>query len=197
MIISDFINKMIKKYNIDIENNPNFKNNFKMKIFREINNDNDLSEIYQNTNEVKIAKTTAKDFDEEFLNKLEKKLKRYILKFNNLDENDYSESEFLINIKKNRPNDYNFIFENTTPSTKSKNLMKLNHRDKIDLMIETLFYEKYELDESLYAADLSIIRMFNESNDIEDINISENDDNSIIQSLTRIRNPRKYYIKKK
>ena len=196
MIISEFIEEIVKKYNIDLTSQTNFKQNLKMKISRIIKNDKSLATEYNNATTIKIARTSAKSLSSDFFEKLEQKLLPYLLKSKKttqkITQNEYLASNKLAKLKYSDPEYYNLLTKITTPNIKNKNLIQINHRHKVDLMIQALFYEKYEFEEEQYALDLHFIKLFNNNKlDIDkDINI-------ITEALTRIRNPLKFYIHKK
>lgn len=200
MIISEFINKLIINYAFEKIDDEKFKNSLKMKISRTINNDPELSKLYEMAPTKKVSKTIAKDLDNNFLDKLENKLRPYLLKFRNINNNDYNYVKSLFELSKESPKTITSFLNDTIPNIKNKEDARMSKLDKLYLMVETLFNEKYELDEATYYADvLTVTKLINIPDVLTKIKNNEPipDMHILTESLTRLDKPGKYYVHKK
>lgn len=167
--LNEIIETLLDKYGI--EKTPKQINSFRMYIRRLIDSKEDLKEIFDNAPITKVAKTTAKIFDDEFVNMIEKLTRRHLLRLNGIIESDFTKQEKNVQNK-----EYLLDFE-------------LDYQSKINLFIEQLFYDKYEFNEKAYGRDLVKFNRF--------LNSKQEPTTEDIQILTRLKNPRKYYIYKK
>lgn len=167
--LNEIIETLLDKYGV--EKTPKQINSFRMYIRRLIDSKEDLKEIFDNAPITKVAKTTAKIFDDEFVNIIEKLTRRHLLRLNGIIESDFTKQEKNVQNK-----EYLLDFE-------------LDYQSKINLFIEQLFYDKYEFNENAYGRDLIKFNRFLDS--------KREPTTEDIQILTRLKNPRKYYIYKK
>lgn len=170
--LNEIAEELLEKYGVETDKKQ--INSFKMYIRRMIAYRKDLKEIYENAPTKKVAKTTAKVFDDEFVEQVENFSRRHLLRLNGILESDFIKQEKNV---KNKNKEYHLLdFE-------------LDYQSKLNLFIEQLFYDKYDFDEDAYGRDL--VR-FNRFLDSKTEPTTED-----IQILTRLKNPRKYYISKK
>ena len=170
--LNEIIETLLDKYGV--EKTPKQINSFRMYIRRLIDSKEDLKEIFDNAPITKVAKTTAKIFDDEFVNMIEKLTRRHLLRLNGIFESDFIKQEKKV---KNKNKEYYLLdFE-------------LDYQSKINLFIEQLFYDKYDFDENAYGRDLIRFNTF--------LHSKTEPTTEDIQILTRLKNPRKYYIYKK
>lgn len=167
--LNEIAEELLEKYGV--EKTRNQINSFKMYIRRTIEYNQVLKEIYENAPTKKVTRTNAKIFDDEFVNIIEKLTRGHLLRLNGIIESDF------IKQKKNVENkEYLLDFE-------------LDYQSKLNLFIEQLFYDKYDFDENAYGRDLTRFNKF--------LNSKTEPTTEDIQILTRLKNPRKYYVHKK
>ena len=167
LTLSELAEELLEKYGIEVT--PNRINSFKMYIRRMIDENEDLKIRYENLPTKKVAKTKAKLFNDTFIKIIENNSHKHLLKIQGIKESDYEEE---------------------SNNTKKHHLsFQLDHQSKINMFIEHLFYEKYNFDEESYKRDINsfkaALRSGNEFTPAD------------TQLLTKIKNPRKYYISKK
>ena len=167
LTLSELVEELLEKYGIEVT--PNRINSFKMYIRRMIDENEDLKIRYENSPTKKIAKTKAKLFDNTFVKIIEDNSYKHLLKIQGIKEDDY---------------------ETESNNAKTHHLsFQLDYQSKINMFIEHLFYERYNFDEESYKRDIksfkTVLRSGNEFTPKE------------LQLLTKIKNPRKYYISKK
>lgn len=167
--LNEIIEELLDKYGV--EKTTKQINSFRMYIRRLIAHKKDLKEIFENAPTKKVAKTTAKVFDDEFVKKIEKLTRKHLLRLNGIIESDFIDSKETVKEK-----DYRLKFE-------------LDYQSKLNLFIEQLFYDKYDFDEKAYGRDLVRFHIF--------LSSKAEPTTEDIQVLTRLKNPRKYYIHKK
>lgn len=167
--LNEIVEELLEKYGVETDKKQ--INSFKMYIRRMIEHYKELKEIYENAPTKKVAKTMAKVFDDEFVNRIEKLTRRHLLRLNGIVESDFTKQEKNVQNK-----EYLLDFE-------------LDYQSKLNLFIEQLFYDKYEFDENAYGRDLVRFNRF--------LNSKTEPTTEDIQILTRLKNPRKYYISKK
>lgn len=194
--INDFIDYLMLKYDIVVEPELESKvaHNIRMKINRTINNNKSLLEEYNNLPEIKIAKTKAKVFPKEFRNKIEEKIYKYLVSLvDKIDVKEYtSMKSFLEQVD---PSDPRFSVEvdnyiQIPNSDEFRITKKLDQDFKIKLFIEHMFYSQFTFDEFLYTLDINNYLAFKNKEKLLDVT-------DIVQTVTRLRNPHKYYFKKK
>ena len=167
--LNEIAEELLEKYGV--EKTRNQINSFKMYIRRTIEYNQVLKEIYENAPTKKVTRTNAKIFDDEFVNIIEKLTRGHLLRLNGIIESDF------IKQKKNVENkEYLLDFE-------------LDYQSKLNLFIEQLFYDKYDFDENADGRDLTRFNKF--------LNSKTEPTTEDIQILTRLKNPRKYYVHKK
>lgn len=189
MIISEFVENTIKKYGfIEKKEDEKFKQNLKMKISRTIKSNSKLNDRYKKAPKIRVGKTFAKDLDEDFFKHLETELKPYLLNFRQIDVNDYSYIEFLVN----HPKSLKSLINSIPDVVKVDNSYQLSKFDKLYLMVETIFSESYHFNEGMYTADLIMIKEYLNMDKLE-----ENQMPLVTEMLTRLSNPQKYYISKR
>ena len=194
--INEFIDYLMLKYDIVVEPELESKinHNIRMKINRTINNDNMLLEKYNNLPEIRIAKTKAKVFSKEFCNKIEEKIYKYLLSLGKkINVKEYTATKaFLEQIDSDDPF-FSLVVDKyiqIPDSEEFKVTGKLDLDFKIKLFIQHMFYSQFTFDESLYTLDLNNFLAFKNKEKLLDIT-------DIVQIVTRLRNPHKYYFKKK
>jgi hypothetical protein len=191
--INELINWLIAKYNLDTANEKKLKHNMRMKIDRTIKRDKELLDEYNNSYEIKIAKTKAKVLSEEFCEKIENRIYDYLLSLNNLDVDEHTITKLVLEEHEVNTGLFNLIIDNQIKKPNVENLNttgKLDEDFKLKLFIEHMFYAQFDFDEFQYTSD--IITYLNFKNDKECVEF-----NDIIEKVTRLRNPHKYYFKKK
>lgn len=168
--LNEIVEELLEKYGVETDKKQ--INSFKMYIRRMISHRKELKEIYENAPTKKVAKTTAKVFDDEFVSNIEKLSRRHLLRLNGIIESDF------IKQAKNVKNKEYYLFD-----------FELDYQSKLNLFIEQLFYDKYDFDENAYGRDLIRFNTF--------LNRKTEPTTEDIQVLTRLKNPRKYYVHKK
>lgn len=165
--LSELAEELLEKYGIEIT--LKHIDSFKMYIRRMIDGNEDLKIRYENSPTKKVSKTKAKLFDDDFVKIIEDNSHKYLLKIQGIKVDDYgTESD----------------------NAKTHHLsFQLDYQSKINIFIEHLFYERYDFDEESYKNDMNsfktTLRSGKEFTPVD------------IQLLTKIKNPRKYYISKK
>ena len=189
MIKKDFINQLMNKYNIE-DTDKNFAK-IDSKITRIINSNENLKEYYSKLETIRIGKGNNKVFDENIMNLIERQIKDYLLKINNINQKEHSEIETLLSLK-NHDNKALFdLFINFGINQPTiTGTAQIDRNERLKLFIEALFYSQFEFDETSYVVDL--IKFENFKND-EKAEINE----EITQVITKLKDPVKYYIKKK
>ena len=191
--INELINLLIAKYNLDTANEKKLKHNLRMKIDRSIKKDKKLLDEYNNSNEIKIAKTKAKVLSEEFCEKIENRIYDYLLSLNNLDVDEHTITKLVLEENEVNSGLFNLIVDSQIKKPNVENLNttgKLDNDFKLKLFIEHMFYAQFDFDEFQYTSD--IITYLNFKNDKECVEF-----NDIVERVTRLRNPHKYYFKKR
>ena len=191
--INELINWLIAKYNLDIANEKKLKHNLRMKIDRSIKKDKKLLDEYNNSNEIKIAKTKAKVLSEEFCEKIENRIYDYLLSLNNLDVDEHTITKLVLEENEVNSGLFNLIVDSQIKKPNLDNFELTNKLDddfKLKLFIEHMFYTQFDFDEFQYTSD--IITYLNFKKDKECIEF-----NDIVERVTRLRNPHKYYFKKR
>lgn len=168
--LNEIAEELLEKYGV--EKTRNQMNSFKMYIRRMIENSKDLKEIYENAPTKKVTRTNAKIFDDEFVRIIEKLTRGHLLRLNGIIESDFTKQE------KNMQNKEYYLLD-----------FELDYQSKLNLFIEQLFYDKYDFDENAYGRDLTRFNKF--------LNRKTEPTTEDIQILTRLKNPRKYYVHKK
>ena len=136
-------------------------------ISREISKSSELQSKYESPPSKSIAKTKAKLFDKSFVKEIEHLTNRYLLKIKGVADSDYEKAK------------------NNIPFLSSQ----LNDRSRINMFIEHLFYENYYFDQESYHKDLNSVKTF--------LKTEKEPTPEDIQLLTKVNNPRQYYISKK
>ena len=194
--INDFIDYLILKYDIDVDPKSESKlnHNIRMKINRTINNDNMLLEKYNELPEMKIAKTKAKVFSKEFCDEIEEKIYKYLLSLGKkINVKEYTITKAVLEQVDSSDPFFNLVVDKyikIPDSNEFKVSGELDQDFKIKLFIEHMFYSQFTFDESLYTLDLNNYLAFKNKQKLLDIT-------DIVQIVTRLRNPHKYYFKKK
>lgn len=194
--INDFIDYLILKYDIDVDPKSESKlnHNIRMKINRTINNDNMLLEKYNELPEKKIAKTKAKVFSKEFCDEIEEKIYKYLLSLGKkINVKEYTITKAVLEQVDSSDPFFNLVVDKyikIPDSNEFKVSGELDQDFKIKLFIEHMFYSQFTFDESLYTLDLNNYLAFKNKQKLLDIT-------DIVQIVTRLRNPHKYYFKKK
>lgn len=162
--LTDYVHQCMEYYDIPNDNNNLNFNKIRIKCTRV------LKELgYWDNAETKlIGRNKTKFFTSEQASKLTDELHSYLLKQSSLD---------IPKTSKFKPNEYMEKF------TINKDISR---NEKLMVMIEALFNEKFTLNTKLWELDKNTLHTPN----------SENSSNHII-AKERLSNPNKYYVKKK
>lgn len=162
--LTDYVHQCMEYYDIPNDNNNLNFNKIRIKCTRV------LKELgYWDNAETKlIGRNKTKFFTSEQASKLTDELHSYLLKQSSLD---------IPKTSKFKPNEYMEKF------TINKDISR---NEKLMVMIEALFNEKFTLNTKLWELDKNTLHNPN----------SENSSNHII-AKKRLSNPNKYYVKKK
>ena len=162
--LTDYVHQCMEYYDIPNDNNNLNFNKIRIKCTRV------LKELgYWDNAETKlIGRNKTKFFTSEQASKLTDELHSYLLKQSSLD---------IPKTSKFKPNEYMEKF------TINKDISR---NEKLMVMIEALFNEKFTLNTKLWELDKNTLHNPN----------SENSSNHII-AKERLSNPNKYYVKKK
>lgn len=188
----EFVNKLIKKYNLE-DTDKNF-NKINSKINRILNKNNELNNKYNKLEIEVVGKSTNKLFDKIFQEDLETELRDYLTKINGLSNEDIEASKSLLNLKNsNNDNDkalFELLINQNINQPKYNNLAKIERTEKLAIFIEALFYAQFEFDETAYVTDLAKFKNFKNDKNVE---ITE----EITQIIAKLKEPVKFYVKPK
>lgn len=191
--ITELISLFMLKYKLDLNNEKKITHNLRMKINRTIKKDKVLLEQYNNFPEVKIAKTKAKVLSEEFCTEIENRIYDYLLSLNKLDVNEHMITKLVLEENEVNSGLFNLVVDNQIKKPNLENFELTNKLDedfKLKLFLEHLFYTQFEFDEFQYTHDIRTYLDFKKYKEVADVN-------DIVATVTRLRNPHKYYFKKK
>lgn len=193
--IKEFIDYLMLKYDIVVEPELESKvnHNIRMKINRTINKSSILLKKYNNLPEKRISKTKAKVFSKEFCDEIEREICSYLLSFNEVNVEEYMATKSFLEQVDSNDLLFNVVVDNyiKTPNSDEFRITgKLDEDFKIKLFIEHMFYSQFTFDESQYALDIHNYLAFKNNKELLDVT-------DIVQIVTRLRNPHKYYFKKK
>lgn len=134
-----------------------------------------------------VSKTKAYVLDEATKTELDIQMKPYFLKISGLSKSDF-EREKKINAArlKNLSSEYHY----SERVDENPYLFEIPIQNKLQVMLEALFYDVFELDEEQWQSDYSSYQLF-----IDDEEALSSD--SLAVANLRLKNPRKYYVKKK
>ena len=181
------------KYKLDLNNEKKITHNLRMKINRTIKKDKVLLEQYNNFPEVKIAKTKAKVLSEEFCTEIENRIYDYLLSLNKLDVNEHMITKLVLEENEVNSGLFNLVVDNQIKKPNLENFELTNKLDedfKLKLFLEHLFYTQFEFDEFQYTHDIRTYLDFKKYKEVVEVN-------DIVATVTRLRNPHKYYFKKR
>ncbi|MBG9984451.1 hypothetical protein HYO62_06045 [Aerococcaceae bacterium DSM 111022] len=181
MTIREFIELQMAIYNLRVDEKT--FNKIKVKVTRELKKIESWFELKEKQT---VGKTTAYILDEQTKNSLEIVLKPYLMKLANINPNEF-EKEKQINLVKAKNIDSKYDLASDFEDSYSFSVPML---EKIGVMIEALFNEKYILDEKAWNEDYTNYRLF-----LTDTEALSSD--SLAISNLRLRNPLKYYVKEK
>lgn len=187
MIRKDFINHLMKKYNID-DNDKNY-NKISGKIDRIIKKNSTLKEFYSKLDKVRIGKGNNIVLNETITSLLENEIKSYLLKINKIDQKDYNESKNLLKLKNKNKELFDTIIDHEINQPNIKRKQWIDKNEKLNIFIEALFYDKFEFDEMSYIIDSEKFKEFQNS----ETPITE----EVTQIIAKLKNPVKYYVKTK
>lgn len=191
--INELISLFMLKYKLDLNNEKKITHNLRMKINRTIKKDKVLLEQYNNFPEVKIAKTKAKVLSEEFCTEIENRIYDYLLSLNKLDVNEHMITKLVLEENEVNSGLFNLVVDNQIKKPNLENFELTNKLDedfKLKLFLEHLFYTQFEFDEFQYTHDIRTYLDFKKYKEVADVN-------DIVATVTRLRNPHKYYFKKR
>lgn len=191
--INELISLFMLKYKLDLNNEKKITHNLRMKINRTIKKDKVLLEQYNNFPEVKIAKTKAKVLSEEFCTEIENRIYDYLLSLNKLDVNEHMITKLVLEENEVNSGLFNLVVDNQIKKPNLENFELTNKLDedfKLKLFLEHLFYTQFEFDEFQYTHDIRTYLDFKKYKEVVEVN-------DIVATVTRLRNPHKYYFKKK
>ena len=184
--VREFIESQLENYSIKKEHFQKIKT----KVHRELNKMDEWYNLNDNDKKV-VGKTTAYDRDSELCKKLEAVMEPYLLKLS-----PYSDNELKREGERLRRRAYNMVgpfLVNEDPDRKPFSIPK---KDKLELMIEALFYDKFELDEELWNKDYSEVEIMKGETD-EYVDSLKNASTGIKAQSARLQQPLKYYVKPK
>lgn len=140
----------------------------------------------------KTKKNKGAILTETLIKDLDKKLQKYLLKISKIEKSDFERQKAINeNISLNINSDFEIITEKVYEFKKEDQYKySITQKEKINLMIEALFFEKFELDEEKWIEDNSTKNLF-----IDDEEAVKSEE--VILAMTRLNNPIKYYVKKK
>ncbi len=191
--INELISLFMLKYKLDLNNEKKITHNLRMKINRTIKKDKVLLEQYNNFPEVKIAKTKAKVLSEEFCTEIENRIYDYLLSLNKLDVNEHMITKLVLEENEVNSGLFNLVVDNQIKKPNLENFELTNKLDedfKLKLFLEHLFYTQFEFDEFQYTHDIRTYLDFKKYKEVVEVN-------DIVATVTRLRNPHKYYFKKR
>lgn len=193
--INEFIDYLMLKYDIVVEPELESKvnHNIRMKINRTINKSSILLKKYNDLPEKRISKTKAKVFSKEFCDEIEREICNYLLSFNEVNVEEYMATKSFLEQVDSNDLLFNVVVDNyiKTPNSDEFRITgELDEDFKIKLFIEHMFYSQFTFDESRYALDIHNYLDFKNNKELLDVT-------DIVQIVTRLRNPHKYYFKKK
>ena len=186
----------IKMEEFNIPHNNNNLGKIKTKIRRELIN----MQKWENADEKKVGTNKVKIFDENIINRLNKRIEPYMLKMSGID---IAEFQNIQSINK-KLSDEKLEGMTTTDMVKELTYEQLHGFDKYDsidytprtlqiyeIMLQALFYEKFELKIDRWQKDNEIISKV----DFEDSEHTTNQE--YIMASKRLENPLKSYVQKK
>ena len=177
MIIKEFIEHHQEIYRLD----KNTFSKIKTKVSRELNK---IPSWFEIQDKQPVGKTTAYILDEETIAALTKAMRPYFQKLANIKPEDLKKN--IITSKTRMETETGFIKDNRT-SDESYNY-SVPKEDKLYVMIEALFNERFELNEDAWNADYTNHQLFvfDEDTELTD---------SVILSSYRLKNPLQNYVK--
>lgn len=181
MTIREFIELQMQIYNLGTDKKT--FNKIKVKTSRELNK---IESWFELKEKQPVGRTTAYILDNQTKNKLEIALKPYLLKLANINPLDFNKEKQNNLIKaENLDSKYELA-----PEFEDGYRFKIPKDEKIYVMIEALFNEKYILDEEAWNKDYTNYHLF-----LTDEEALSSD--SLAISNLRLRNPLQYYVKRK
>lgn len=159
-------------------------NKIKTKISRELEK---IPEWQNLENKISAGKTKSFVLDDITKEKLEKVMKPYFLKLSKMSQDEIEKQKRLHEIM--IYNNHN-IFQKSTKDNAEAYIYEVPKNDKLNVMIEALFYSQFELDEKRWSKDFSDYQLF-----LNDNNAKATDELAIIK--LRLDNPLKHYVNKK
>ncbi len=180
MIVREYIELYQSIYNLD----ENTYDKIKAKVYRELRK---LNSWYELDEKQSIGKTTAYVLDEETENKLNKVMRPYFQKLANIQSTAFEKQKKANKVFAENLND---LFVSDNRSDEERYTYEIPKEDKLYVMIEALFNEQFSLNEELWKEDYTNCQLF-----FDDEEAMESD--SLIISTFRLKNPFKYYVKKK
>lgn len=179
MIIKEFIEHHQEIYRLD----KNTFSKIKTKVSRELNK---IPSWFEIQDKQPVGKTTAYVLDDETIAALTKAMRPYFQKLANIKPEDLKKN--IRTFETRIETETGFIKDNRI-SDESYNY-SVPKEDKLYVMIEALFNERFELDEDAWNADYTNYQLFVSDEDTE---LSE----SVVLSSYRLKNPMQNYVKNK
>lgn len=182
MTIREFIELQMKIYRIE-PTDDNF-NKIKVKTSRELKK---IDSWHKLENKQPVGKTSAFILDEITKKQLEVIMKPYFIKLAKINLEDF-EKEKKFNMEKAESIDSPY-HKSSRPQEEAY-FYTIPNNEKMFVMIEALFNERFVLDEQSWNEDYTNYRLF-----FDDEEALTSD--SLALSNLRLQNPLKYYVKKK
>lgn len=182
MTIREFIELQMKIYRLE-QNDENFKK-IKVKITRELKK---IDSWFKITKKQTVGKTSAFVLDETTKKQLEIAMKPYLLKIAKIN---HTEFQKVKQINEDKAESLNSPFHKSSIPQEEAYIYKVPNHEKMFVMIEALFNEKFDLDEEAWNGDYTNYNLF-----LDDEEALTSD--SLALSNLRLQNPLKYYVKKK
>jgi hypothetical protein len=180
MTIREFIELQLEIYKID----ESKFNAIKTKISRELKKIDEWMELEEKES---VGKTTAFKLTESLRRELEVRMRPYFLKISHTNLKD-----FEVEKDNNRRIAFNMESEFKTHEGRNQDPYRyeIPTNEKLRVMIESLFFERFELDEESWIRDYSDYMNF-----ADDPEILSSDGMAL--TTMRLCKPRKYYVKAK
>lgn len=182
--VREFIESQLENYSIKREHFQKIKT----KVHRELNK---MDEWYNLNDKKVVGKTTAYDMDSKLCKKLEAVMEPYLLKLS-----PYSDNELKREGERLRRRAYNMVGPFAVNEDPDRTPFSISKEEKLELMIEALFYDKFELDEELWNKDYSEVEIMKCETD-EYVDSLKNASTGIKAQSARLQQPLKYYVKPK
>ncbi|HFI0562373.1 TPA: hypothetical protein ACGO35_000046 [Streptococcus suis] len=182
MTIREYIELHITLFGL--ANDKKTFNKIKTKVSRTLN---EIDGWYELDSKVQVGKTTAFVLDDDIYEKLDREMRPYFLKLAKIRAQEFEQTQKRLQLQYQN---LNSEYELSTEPDKDPYLSEIPREEKLYLMIEALFEDKFELDEEAWKNDLTTQQLF-----FDDPDYHAN--TSLVMSAVRLRKPREYYVKKR